>query len=102
MALLITTDGTKKEIAPADPKKGFTLAEVYALIGCETVQMVELRTEHGTMMLMNDEGKLNDLPVNAEATKLWGKKYNLSPEILLEDGDHIVGNVLLCFSKEFH
>ena len=39
--------------------------------------------------LCNEEGKVNNLPHNALATKLWREAIGINP------GDHLVGNVVI-------
>ena len=87
MALLIHPDGSEQEVFPRKSKKGFTLDELYSLIGCTTVQAISLAD--GRTMWMDEEGKLSTvLVVNEKAT-----------ELLLEAGgmpdDFVVGPVLL-------
>ena len=40
MAKLLTTAGETKEVQPASVKRGFTLKELYSLIGCDLVEVV--------------------------------------------------------------
>ncbi len=67
MAKLIKTDGTETIVYPAHGKS-FTLQELQKLVG-GYIEMV--RTVDGKQMIINEEGKLNDLPVNDKATVLY-------------------------------
>ena len=53
---------------------------------CGFIECVQL--ENGDCLIVNEEGKLNQLPVNVAATKLWRKSYPMSE-------DYMVGNVIL-------
>lgn len=88
MANLIHANGDESTVVPNHPSQGFTLAELYRLIGCSTVQAIEL--SDGRTMWMDEEAKLSEglQWVNEKATKL-----------LLEAGgipsDEVIGNVLI-------
>lgn len=87
MATLIKTDCSQTEVFPKDKENGFTLDEVYALIGCELVE-IACRFEDGKMMLVDEEGLLKPDPeVNPLASMLFG--------------DYIVGNALIVEDEEF-
>jgi hypothetical protein len=83
MAKLIMVDGTIKEVAP---RKGesFELDEMQAFVG-GLIEPVYL--EDGTTMLVNEEGLLMGLPMNALASALVGFP--------------LVGPALICDGKEF-
>ena len=87
MATLIDTNGKQTEVFPADGENGFTLEEVYALIGCEMVE-VACTFESGEMMLVDEEGWLIDEPT-------------INPVASLIYGDYIAGNALVVSQKEF-
>ena len=86
-AVLITTDG---EIISKAPKNGtdFSLEELQEFVG----GYIEILRMGGSLiMVVNEEGKLLDLPSNKTATKeYWFYTKNYS--------DYIVGNVLICES----
>ena len=94
MATLIQADGKKSEVHPKDAANGFSLQELYALIGCETVQMVYLADDR-RMMWMDEESKLKPGPyhVNAEATRLLAEAGGIP-------GDEVIGNVLIAEPDE--
>jgi hypothetical protein len=78
--------GSQEPAAPAN-KKDFTLKELQAIVG-GYIEMVFLN--NGQIMVVNEEGKLEGLPLNVRAT-----------EIIRRNGkeDTIVGDVLVCPSK---
>lgn len=84
MALLLKPDGTQREVQPAG--RSFTLEELYALIGCDTVEVIYL--PDGRPLVMDEDGKYRKLPVNEEATRL-GRIAGIVP------WDVIVGTVLV-------
>ena len=78
MAQIIKTTG---EIIETEPSNGtdFSLTELQAVVG-GFIEVVHL--PDGRLMVVNEEGKLNGLPVNPKASELY-------PDI-------IVGDVLVC------
>lgn len=90
MAIILRTDGTQEV---CQPKNGtdFQLDEVKAVVN-GWVEMVGLAD--GRIMLLNEEGKLHDLPVNAAATELFNQGGRMWY-------DWIVGDVLVCNDEEF-
>jgi hypothetical protein len=84
--ILYRADGTQETVAPKN-KKYFRLAELQALVG-GYIEMVFLND--GRIMVVNEEGKIDGLPVNVRAT-----------EIIRRCGreDAIVGDALVCESK---
>ena len=89
MAKLIKDDGSESIVHPANPKDGFTLEELYSLIGCETVQAIEL-ADGTTQMWMDEEAKLHGgiQFVNEKATRLLAEAGGIP-------GDEVLGTVLL-------
>jgi hypothetical protein len=98
MAVLIKQDGSSETVKPANQATGFTLDEVYTLIGngCDIVQMIQLPT--GNNMLIDEEAKIRVRPepmmVNKKATVLLHQAGGM-PD------DEIIGNVLIVTRKEF-
>lgn len=78
MAQIIKTTG---EIIETEPSNGtdFSLTELQAVVG-GFIEVVHL--PDGRLMVVNEEGKLNGLPINPKASELY-------PDI-------IVGDVLVC------
>ena len=83
MAQIIKADGTKIDVIPKNGTD-FQLSELQEIVG-GYIEIVF--TKDDQLMVVNDEGKLNGLPINEEATKLVG--YDL-----------IVGDVLVCASSQ--
>lgn len=97
MATLIKVDGTTKTVSPRNKRCGFTLEEVYALIGCDMVQCINVANGAEENMLMDEEGKMKENWVdciNKNATEIFTKTYG--PGV-----DLIVGDVLMCSNKEW-
>lgn len=89
MAQILRTNGTWDNVQPANGSD-FSLQEVQAIVG-GYVELVRLWD--GRIMLINEEGKLEGLPLNAEATRLF---------LVERDGyDVIVGDALVCDNDQF-
>lgn len=87
MAYILKPDGSS---LPVDPKNGkdFSLEECQAAVGG---YIEALRSSDGKkMLIINEEGKLCDLPFNPQATILYGRGE-----------DYIVGTVLVCDPSQF-
>lgn len=78
-ALLITTEGKIKQIAPES--KYFTLEELQACVG-GYIEEVESEIYQNSLEIVNEEGLIKDLKFNKLAKRLLGRDY--------------VGNVLIC------
>lgn len=65
MATLMKADGTKQEVHPADGKQ-FTLKELQGYVG-GYIEMIDVGEG---LMWVNEEGKLDDLPINAAASRI--------------------------------
>lgn len=91
MATLIKTSGVSEIVTPADGKQ-FTLAELQSMVGG---YIEPVRLEGDRIMWVNEEGKLQGLPLNAVATNIAGM-FNMGTATL----DHIVGDVLLATRAE--
>jgi len=86
MATLIKSNGEEINVLPQN-KTDFTLEELQKYVG----GLIEIvRTKDGKPMIINEEGKINDLPVNQKATAIY--PYN--------EYDFIVGDVLICQENE--
>jgi hypothetical protein len=91
MAKLLRFDGTSEEVKPADPKSGFSLAEMYTLIGCEMIEVIYLSSKPGYILIIDEEGKYRPDVIersNEEATTLLISGNHI-------EGDFITGNALL-------
>jgi len=73
-----------KEIITIFDKKEPTLEEAQKLVGG---YVEALTIGDGDKLVFNEEGKLRDLPMNEEATKLFTDEYG--------DVDYICGNAIL-------
>jgi hypothetical protein len=88
MALVLKTDGSVTK-APAPVGVGYTLKEVKAALGLDDRRLIEeVRIGRTHALLIDEEGKLQDLPLNPGAT-LLAMKYGA-----LFAGDYIVGNAM--------
>lgn len=81
MAQIIKTTGEVTEVEPAKGKY-FSLEEMQIIVG-GYIEVV--RISNNEIMIVNEEGKLDNLPINKKAT-----------EIASIPGDVIVGDVLVC------
>jgi hypothetical protein len=79
---LIFTNGGATPAAPKNARKGYTLDELYMLIGCEMVKVVPVRSMPGMILVVDEEGMLSDKAPNFTASMLAGCS--------------IVGDALLC------
>lgn len=79
------------ETIEVKPKSGktFSLHELHSFVE-GYIEIVELKD--GKIMVVNEEGKLKDLPFNHAATKIYAETYS--------NRDVIVGNALVCESNE--
>lgn len=84
MATLYKTDGTEAEVTPKNGKD-FKLAELNEFVE-GFIEIVRLRG--GKILVINEEGKLEGLKLNAKATELYQQAHG--------PVDVIVGNALYC------
>lgn len=89
MAQIIRADGTWTNLQPANGTD-FQLKEAQTIVGGR-VELVHLFD--GRIMLINEEGKLEGLPLNVEATRLFLVDRN--------GYDIIVGDVLVADDTQF-
>lgn len=97
MATLIKVDGTKKTVTPRNKKNGFTLDEIYELLGCSMIEHISVLNGKEEHMIVDEEGKLKEgwtERINAEATRIFDKSYGAGWDV-------VVGDVLMCSSKEW-
>jgi hypothetical protein len=78
---VIKVDGTILPIAPQNPKKGYSLEEMYRVIDTHMVQIVP--TKDGKMIMVCDEEAMFN-----------NKQYN--PAASMAAGQHILGDVIVC------
>ena len=94
MATLMKIDGTTQEVFPQDKKRGFTLEELYKLVGgnCRLIEAPGPFND-GRLMIMDEEGKLNGQELNVEASEKFYKELGYK--------DLIMGNVIMVNNEEF-
>lgn len=86
MALIYRASG---DVENVEPKNGtdFQLEELQAIVD-GWIEIKFLRDDEGRVMVLNEEGKLRNLPYNERATMLYRK--------FVYEHDFIVGDVLIC------
>lgn len=89
MAEIIKTDGTRQSVQPANGAD-FTLEEMQAMVG-GNIELVYLNDTE--IMVVNEEGKINNLDFNFAATFEFRKNYP-------DSDDYIVGDVLVCNNEQ--
>lgn len=87
MAYIIKTTG---EFVEVQPKNGtdFQLEELKATIGGGYIEIVRPAIAANLYMIVDEEGKLKNLPPNIPATVIYGSS------------DVIAGDVLLCLQNQ--
>ena len=93
-ATLIQTNGQHTQIEPLNGKT-FTLKEMQAYVK-GLVEIVPLPDDK-SILICNEEGKLDGLPVNVAATEYWKKMYPISKYPINND-ELVVGDVMVCDS----
>jgi hypothetical protein len=78
-----------------DKKDEPTLEQAQQFVG-GYVEGIEFPT--GDYLIVNEEGKLNRLPFNEQATKLWRETFT-PDKYLFGSDDFVVGNALLIKSN---
>jgi hypothetical protein len=84
--ILYRANGTQEVVTPKN-KKQFTLKELQAFVGGNIEKFFLTGTQ---IMVINEDSKLDELPVNVRATEII-RKYDTQ--------DTIVGDALVCPSK---
>ena len=79
------------EVIKSEPKNGrdYQLDELQAIVS-GYIEVVSLHD--GRIMVINEEGKINGLAINWNATKIFQRVYGTS--------DIIVGDVLVCDNEQ--
>lgn len=92
IAWLVGIRGDGAWVAPGNGKK-FSLKELQGFVG-GNIEIVRAK-EEGMILVINEEGKINNLPVNPSATKLY--VYGSLEPLAWERGvgDTIHGDVVL-------
>jgi hypothetical protein len=88
MAKIYKTSGTQKEIVPKN-RVHFTLKELQTIVGG---YIENAYLNDGNIIVLNEDGKIEDLPLNVRATEIFRKNFP-------DSSDYIVGDVLITESK---
>ena len=82
---------TNGEIVGAKPENGtdFSLEELKDIVG-GYIEIIQLPNK--SFMVINEEGKLDNLPFNENATIIYQK--------FICENDYIVGDVLICSEEQ--
>ena len=86
MAKWIKADGNVVEVSPKNAGKCFTLEELKSIVG-GWIECINISPKQ--VMVINEEGKLLNLPYNAVATEAFRMAFQPTD-------DFIVGDALLC------
>lgn len=110
MATILYTSGQQEERQPANGTN-FRLKELQAIVG----GLIEIvHTRDGRIMVINEEGKLEGLPRNEQATSLIDfpspdairAMLAADPHLIFagdrDEADYIAGDVLVCNTDEVH
>jgi hypothetical protein len=81
---VIKIDGTTISITPQNPKKGYSLQEMYRAIDTDMVQIVSTN-QRNTIMVCDEEAMFNNKSYNAMASMIAGQA--------------ILGDVIVCNTK---
>lgn len=84
MTIYVKADGDFRVVFPANGRK-FSLGELQFYVG-GNIEIVHVGK--GKVFVVNEEGKLKNLPLNPLATEDYRRCLNTE--------DYIVGNVLMC------
>ena len=79
-AKLIKADGTEINKVPANGKH-FTLEELQSFVE-GWIEVVWFKTK---LMIINEEGKLKQLPLNEKATLIYQKKKGITTDVIVGD-----------------
>ncbi len=88
MAEIIKTDGTRIDAVPGNGTD-FSLEEMQKIVG-GLVEIIDL--DEDKCIILNEEGKIDKLPFNEEATKIFHSYFKTD--------DYIVGDVLICDNEQ--
>jgi len=90
MATILKTDGTRVKTTPKN-KNHFLAKELNDIVD-GYLEIIGLPKEK-TLMVLDEDGKSKEKPVNTEATRLFRQNFP-------HNGDYIVGDVLICGQRE--
>lgn len=90
-AYFIAVGAEPVQVQPANGNS-FTYEEIKGYLNGGTIAIVPMPS--GMVMVVDDEGKLKDLPLNDAATNLWSEEFPITTYPVNNDG-MIVGPVLV-------
>lgn len=93
MAQVIKVDGTIIEVVPENGKT-FEIDEIKRHLGMGKDDLIQIVDMGDTLMVIDEEGKLKDLPFNPMATEI-AHMYRA-----IFSADYISGDALICNSNE--
>jgi hypothetical protein len=88
MATLLAVDGAMTPVTPADASKGLSLDEMHECVN-GFIEVVYLTQPE--VLVINDTGKLEGMPINVRATLLYWAANPMAAGV-----DPICGPALLC------
>ncbi len=84
-AILLRPSGTDHPIAPKNGND-FQLHELYALLRCETVEIVSHPHDREVLLVMDEDGKFKHRQINQTVTNFFHNQV-------------VVGDVIMCEKK---
>jgi hypothetical protein len=85
-ATFIPVDGKIRKVTPANGKT-FNVQELQSFVG-GYIEIIPTAAKVSAMMVINERGKLEKLPVNVIASSVWSE--------VVGEADYIAGPALLC------
>lgn len=67
----LITPANARAVKPASARKGYTLDELYELVGCGTVEIIPVGA--GMILVVDEEGRRARKPLNRAASLLAGQ-----------------------------
>jgi Domain of unknown function (DUF3846) len=95
IAKIIEPNGHVYAVKPANGTD-FSLEELQGFVG-GYIQVIEPPSRCGAVLVVNEEGKFQGLPVNRLATAMWQEGADPHSERMT---DHVVGRALLCHTSQ--
>lgn len=71
MAVLLKVDGTREVVKPTRGDRAFTLEELQKFVG-GYIEVLRLFGPENLRMVVNEEGTIHQLPVNEQASVVYG------------------------------
>jgi hypothetical protein len=92
-AILFKTSGMMLDATPKNGKT-YTLKEMQSMVN-GLIQVIDLSPAVNALMVMNEEGKLLELPLNVNATRIFRMAFEGTD-------DFVVGDVLICKKNQMN